>query len=63
MSLEKKFQIHWKDQYWNREKVEKTKDISDFREMISEFLNEVKRKIEIDEQDEDNLIQELEIKI
>ena len=30
---------------------------------IFEFLTEVKRKIEIDEQDEDKLIQELEIKI
>ena len=33
------------------------------RDDIFEFLTEVKRKIEIDEQDEDKLIQELEIKI
>ena len=33
------------------------------RDEIFEFLTEVKRKIEIDEQDEDKLIQELGIKI
>ena len=60
MSLEENFETYLKDNYRNRKKLRNTEDIPDFPLDFFQFLEERKRQLKKNEQDETILSRELD---